>query len=522
MGETTSKKLFEGEDIFYLNIPQSARIKSASIKVKGSAFAGNIVGSYGTTRLDAAGKVSQITIDFHSMRTINRLVLEVDEASPQKCELKVWGGMSWFLPGPEYRFAFNNKKIDTTFAEITTQKILLNFINIAASTAQTATVTTTPASETEPEKLSVAVGDINSGISPVLAKITKLEVYALSFPSNVLIGLKDMSPLLVYPGVLSTTVSIPDCTKELNEYLQTCQIDVSGVPLVIHTDTLGQIELIEEAVNYNTITSDNIIEGQKEKSLEFIGKEEKKLTINIPIKTQITSLTMDIEGDFAKEMISDASGHTDTNTGIMICSEYTISQQILLEEELSIVGIALYLAKLTPEAKLKIEIRSGTNQEPSRTTLACTEIQVKENEFAWILAQFAKPITLLKENNYWIVLNAISGELEWRTDPQKPYNGSLILSKDKGVFWIKNERMNALFQLVFIPEASVSPIGLQIDNNKVDLWTSTELAKFTFTQELLNAANKCLTLADNLTLTFQSKTSGILKISNMLIEVEEH
>lgn len=469
-----------GEFKKYLKIPENCRIKKATLKVEGLEYKGMIKpDSPGISTIPVGTDPGdQFIIDFHIFRNVYDYSKRIAGQNVKK--VQQWGGIK-----------FLDDDI-TSCTLVKTEKILVTFH-----------------------------GDVSFN-----AFKQDFNILVMSYPSNLTISLEDESPFWSYPGEFTRSLTIPDFSEKLLNYIDVCKPDTGycTVPLTFRSDSSGNLKITEK-LDYNLLW-----DKFPEKMITFDGIETKKEILEIKSsknRIQLCSINLNYKGNLSDEFIDDHWTSLEKKVSVKMSTGKNIGLKIQPSDTLRSTGLDFYLRmKKSKDATLFAEIVEDWNGKPAEEiVLASKNVDLSSQSLelrGWISIGFDENVLLDKEKTYWLVLKAGTGEVEWfcsnSEDPKRP--GGFIFRNGSSDLWIPYP-VTGYFRLKYLPESEdISPIIITILDRKIYLKPTMEShsiqISFENTEIPVDVDGKA-----QIYLEITSATSGKLEVSNIVVEGRE-
>lgn len=512
-----------GEFQKYLKLPIKSKIKKAILKVVSIRHKGPITPrspGISTTFIYSDNSSIQFVVDFHGFRNIYGISKKVGSESVN--EVKQWGGINFIDKDiTESKHIYGDYIL---FSEVKTEKILVIF-----------------------KHNSISHEDFKNNF----------QILTISYPFNVTFSLGNESPIWSYPGELARSVTIPDFSKKLCDYINTCK-STDGyctIPLTFRSDSPGNLKITENIDyyliwEYDTYTIDFDGIETKEYLLEIILNNFLKQKMPLKqlkggvkqsvdqknhrgnedsnIKIQLFAISFTYKGNFSNEFVDDYWINVEKKVSVKILTGMTIGLRIQPFNSLKSSSIDLYLIKKSKDATLFAEIVEDQDEKPSeKNILYSKSVNLSDKslgEGEWVTIKIDETVSLDKEKNYWLILKGGRGEVEWfcstSEDPERP-NG-YIFRKESSNQWISYP-VTGYFRLKYQEELKdISPITIKIvdvfsDQILLDLKPAMEHQT---TSTINFPKNKIFHVEDSIArikLVITSKTSGKLTLSNMVV-----
>lgn len=304
------------------------------------------------------------------------------------------------------------------------------------------------------------------------------EIVIRSAPSNVSVRLSGMPSLWTIPGELAAARTSLDFAPVLNAFLAEAKArdGMYTLPFIIHSDTIARLDVtvsIDYQIRLPVLPA--IIPNVKLKyGYSGLGDLEVGLmTVSLPrgaVPAEGTAVTL--KGTFeASRVAFGEMGDLGDETWIAICSEQSLAQPLVLKSDLKGTSIDLHLLAEGEPASLNLAVQEDADGKPSGRVLATADIQVEESgpeDSSWLNTALPAAFRFLKDRNYWLVLQSLSGSAKCEAIGIELSHAALQYSNDGGFSWrmaesseeLKNLRV--LFKLRNSPEKFKMPVMLQM------------------------------------------------------------
>ncbi|NOZ26532.1 MAG: hypothetical protein GXP39_00580 [Chloroflexi bacterium] len=295
--------------------------------------------------------------------------------------------------------------------------------------------------------------------------------------------------LWTYNGDLAGEVTLPDFSRELNEFLESspAQEGLCFPHLVAYSDTPGFLEIVETggspSISLNYVNT-----------IEFTGEDP--LSTSVAFRRhgdeQTVTLTLFRRGQQGKFVtpagVDDAAPHVRVQkvqfelSGTMdddrldpdarwaqqatlararVSGIFSLAQPVTPQADRRVAGIDLYLS-VDASADLILELQGDASGAPDGHALATASIDGSDvtQEPGWVSARFDEPVDVEGKQTLWIVLKARAGEADWLADVASGPAQPLRYSRD-GAFWTTHEPpMTGLHKLKIVPPPAERPAAL--------------------------------------------------------------
>jgi hypothetical protein len=472
-----SQDPFEGDRMLWLrSLPAGAQVTGATVTLvprgapefketfvfDGAAAAGELdAGEWGVTRIPAQPS-SSVEVDFHARRTLASVWgTQEDKAA---AEPKVGATLQVDMGG-----AYVGIADDGTFLVPDKQAFVASFPTDAPG---------------EVPLPGIAAGKFKLSAREHTDSLQVTKVAVRSLPLNVSVRLGQMPPFWTRTGELATVQgeTSPDFSAVLNAFLveETAEDGFYAIPLVLHSDSIARLDVtlmidyvVEQAVLPPHLAEVTI--PYDFSTLPGIGEE--LLTVDLPRQARrIVRTTGAVLGTFESSRVTYGEigelGEADKDPSLTISPDYTLAQPIQMEEEKPVTGIDLPLANTVPgSAGLHLALQTDGGGKPSGEVLASAEVQVTlpvPGGSAWGSATLPSEFRFLKDERYWLVLQSLAGQAQWRVQAGQTDGPALLASADGGFSWRPaatqaGERpLSAHYRLRTIPERFSVPLHLQL------------------------------------------------------------
>jgi hypothetical protein len=534
---------FEGENTFTLEIPKGAKIASARAEITGSeaAFEEDAADiSHGIeiapSAQDSDGNwlgASQtwLVVKFPARWFVSGI--KINLTSSCYISLKFWAGVTWYQPEPTKDFIFDSPQGEIwPFPKVETDRVLLSLQNALDD-------------ESPPDT------------SAEDTSVTELCLYCSSLPSNLSLKVSDQSPFWTRLEPLGKVISIPDFSRQLNEYLDNHQLSVNEishrVPVTIHSDTWGKVELNFDLDYFFVI--EHFLDNNEEKTLSFscTGSWVQEVRFEFPPHTSVRKATFELADTFGEDRFLDGYGpsfYEDNYLAVTVSADYLPAQQFVLGQDINVAGIDLYLERVSDTARFSVQLRPDSEGVPSEEVLYSQEVSLDKDSGKgahWVCVDLPEP-SPLPQACYWLVLKAEEGEACWYVSTENSELAPLNYMKNGGEKWeiykltpldyIKNDvkkreiyelastmpgpDLSGIFRLRHIPASYHLPVSMNLlEGSGIVLDAFVNLEKLTGSLDFTDALQELTPAESNtriITLQVQGKAAGDLTISKLQVE----
>jgi DNA-binding beta-propeller fold protein YncE len=273
-------------------------------------------------------------------------------------------------------------------------------------------------------------------------------VKVASVPLNVTARIGDLPPFFAHVGEMSQEQVSPDFATSLQAFLADAPVENGFyvVPLVLHSDSIARVS-VSVALDY-VIESAVLEPGVGEPLLPFdysgLPKTSNQLlTIEVPADSRIATRGIQgrVTGTFDDTRILyppelplvpvNPSGPT-----VNLSSDSSLAQPIKVGAPLVVTAIDLFLA-VRRRGRLQLDLREDADGKPGSASLLPGPVRFeppapvggepaagRNLPAAWLSVPLPAEFKFNKEARYWLVLQSLEGETEWRverdSDPADP------------------------------------------------------------------------------------------------------
>lgn len=298
--------------------------------------------------------------------------------------------------------------------------------------------------------------------------------------------------LWTYNGDLAGEITLPDFSRELNEFLESCpaQAGLCFPHLVAYSDTPGFLKIVETGGSPSVSVS-------YVNTIEFTGEDPLSTSVAFQRHgdTQTVTLTLFRRGQQGKFVtpagVDDTAPHVRVQkvqfelSGTMdddrldpdarwtqqttpararVSGIFSLAQPVTPQADRRVAGVDLRLSAAA-NADLILELQEDASGAPDGQALATTSIDVSSvtQEPGWVSARFDEPVDVEGKQTLWIVLKARVGEADWLADADVGTLEALRYSRD-GAFWTTHEPpMTGLHKLKVVLPPAERPAALSAD-----------------------------------------------------------
>ena len=304
------------------------------------------------------------------------------------------------------------------------------------------------------------------GPPPGAVDLTSISV--TSVPLNVTARLGNSPPFFTRVGEMSQEQVSVDFASVLQAFLAEAPVENGFyvVPLVLHSDLIARIS-VALAIEY-VVESPVLQPGVGDPTLPFdysgLAKTSQTLTIEVPADSRIASRGIQgrVAGAFGDTRILhpvplplvpvNESGRT-----VPISSGSTLAQPVKLAVPQVVTAIDLLLA-VRRRGALQLDLHGDADGKPGSASLLPSPVRfepaAQENVVAsWLSVLLPAEFKFNQGERYWLVLQSLEGEAEWRVEPEP---NALVSKPPPGM---QRTQDNALSWRDAVPPEAGQPIG---------------------------------------------------------------
>jgi hypothetical protein len=566
---------YPGDQVIYLEVPKDFEIIKTHMVIKGQRFTGDVFkeqsGVTVSVKTEGSSKytnisqdkyipfknknnVTAIIIDFHTPRTVTGLELvKMTFAKLLEdvfCIVRVGSSGSWFLPAPKNLFAprIKNKTlyIKEPLPEITAEMLMLTFARLEDKDGKFITHDQTNGNL-------YALGEIKVHEYPLIS-LNQLSIFTSDSLADFYIRVGDTPPFFYRQGEFFTRDEdyyLPDFSKQINRYMQE---GAASVPLTFHTERSGVLEITKFDLDYVRHHRAFKLEGEDQSSEEAktlifewdprrSGSIVRNVSVNLESPGEINFISLKLEGNFSRQRLIPGPGiqqeistgdKKDALLGFQLVPGKMAAQKVKLTGTFKITGIDLAMKFLDEKVNFTVELRTDENNQPGEKILVSKEITNDSpsidgpspvRDFAWVQVDFEEEIKITK-GTYWIVLGSTEGEIVWQITDNTGMNFFYTYT-DRNPGWSPlsdsyAKEVRAVYCLRHTPLQFDNPLLLQIKpgDNVIGELARDDGSIDILIEKKVNISNLSGS-SQPVTLAFEAKSAGTLKISDLLIKYSE-
>lgn len=271
-----------------------------------------------------------------------------------------------------------------------------------------------------------------------------------SMPSNVTLRFGKQPPFFARNGELARSTTTPDITAALQRALADATVTAGYymLPLVVHSDTLGRLEITLDVEYLGTASL--LPPGLREVVLPYdlssvTTTDPSALSAMLPAGAAIvaTQTSLQVRGAFeASRVAQGPTGVTVEGPALSCSSGRTLAQKLVPAAGIQLTGVDLFLVAEGPAARLALDIRPDADGKPGQQSLLAKAAPFDlagnaSGRKAWIGVPVAPAALLAAGTPVWIVVQAIDGSALLGLDATAANEpaGMLQHSADAGFSW---------------------------------------------------------------------------------------
>lgn len=468
-------------------LPKNSVVTKTSFIVRGLPFGNRPLADYvtawGATVTAASADQRVYVIDFHGLRTIRNITV----TGGGSLQIRPWEGVKFgvLMDVPAHRtLDLLTQKVEVTLANPLSQAAFENNTRIDClsypSNVRFVIAQGMPTQDASGNPAAPAIRDLGTHKLFALAPIPFAQATG-------------KEPILwTYNGDLAGQVTLPDFSRELNDFLEACpaQAGLCFPHLIAYSDTPGFLELVEAdgspfvSLNYLATVEfsgddplSTSVTFQRHGDVQVVGlvlfraRNGQFVTpagvdpdaphVNVQ-KVQFT-----ISGTLHEDRLDPDVCWTDQTIPAQarVSSVFSLAQPLTPQGDRRVAGLDLYLSAIsTPELLLELqEDRSGA---PDGHVLASAAVDGSAitAEAKWVSIRFAEPVSIAAQQTVWAVLKARAGMANWLADAGDEATVPRLCFSRDGTFWTTHEPpLIGLHKLKVILPATERPAALSVD-----------------------------------------------------------
>ena len=499
-----------------LLVPRGAQVQAVRLTVTGKSypFSENLLDpQVGATVAEflptgANSGIGGLVADMHGLWAAHGLSIQATwtTGTNRHCHLQAWAGTTWQKPEPRNCYVLQLTKGTSkrySFPEFEVQKMMLVFYDTDTPTETTPTMNTA---------------------------LDELTLDCSSVPFNLSLRIGDAPPFWTNAAPLVGTLTTPDFAQALDDYLAGDVLPEGQqehhVPLIIRSDTLGEVAIALDAFDYFFVV-DRFADGTAEKALSFAcpGPWTQIVEVDLPAGAEIQKATVDLAVSCGDDRFVKGHGPEAEASGpyaAMVSADRWTAQEVVLDGDAVLTGVDLCLGRMSEAARVAVEVQADVNGAPSGVALVEIECSLDpaSDRACWHCLALPTPLALSAQKSYWLILKGREGQASWQARSVAAPSPSLCTSKDAGSSWtgydqtLEGVRIAGSIRLRHLPQAWLPPIEMNVGRARIDLGKFAQPDSAEFSVDLKEA----LTVTGRVPLSITAASAGQLTLSNLRIE----
>ncbi len=468
-------------------LPKNSVVTKTPLTVRGLPFGdrplADYVTAWGATVTAASSDQKVYVVDFHGLRHIRHITV-------------TGGGSLKIRPWEGVKFGAQMDVPASRTLDLLTQKVEVTLANPLSQAAFEGNTRIDCLSYPSNVRFVIAQGapalDTNGNpAAPAIRDPGTRQLFAWApIPFAQATGKEPI--LWTYNGDLAGQVTLPDFSRELNDFLESCpaQAGLCFPHLIAYSDTPGFLELVE--ADGGLFVSLNYLA-----TVEFPGDDP--LSTSVAFQRHGDVQTVDLvlfrprNGQFVTPAGVDASAPhvsvqkvqfavsgaldedrpdpdvywTDRTVPAQarVSTVFSLAQPLTPQGDRRVAGLDLYLSA-TGAPELLLELQEDRSGAPDGHALASAMVDgsALTAEAGWVSVRFAEPVSVTAGQRVWAVLKARAGAASWLADAGSDGTVPPLLFSRDGAFWTTHEPpLIGLHKLKVVLPVAERPAALSVD-----------------------------------------------------------
>ncbi|MCS7220711.1 MAG: hypothetical protein RML36_09280 [Anaerolineae bacterium] len=521
-------------------LPKNTVVTKTPFTVRGLPFGDRPLADYvmawGATVTAASADQRVYVIDFHGLRTIRNITV----IGGGSLQIRPWEGVKFGAPMD----VSAHRTLD-----LLTQKVEVTLTNPLSQAAFEGNTHIDCLSYPSNVRFVIAQGapvlDASGNpTAPTIRDPSTQKLFALaSIPFAQAIGKEPI--LWTYNGDLAGRVTLPDFSRELNDFLESCpaQAGLCFPHLIAYSDTPGFLELVEvdgsPFVSLNYLATIEFPDDDPLSTSVAFQRHGDVQTIDLVLfrprngqfitpagvdpdvpHVSVQKVQFAISGALNEDRLDPDAHWTDriVPASARVSTVFSLAQPLTLQGDRRIAGLDLYLSAIsTPE--LLLELQGDRSGMPDGHALASAVIDGSTitAEAKWVSVRFADPVSMTARQTVWAVLKASAGEANWLADAGGDETIPRLRFSRDGAFWSTHEPpLIGLHKLKVALPISERPAPLSLDLlNRVGIPLQPSKAPQTAVVLFENGAHL---QGNQISLRLIPEAAGEIRLASVVIE----